>query len=104
MREWIQLEENILCELTSDNYILINKSVDDIALNETTLLVKFVNGDKSLQETFTVMGHHNETIDTIETELEIFEWFYKNTNGAWSSDIKILRNYIDQLPTNNNIQ
>ncbi len=97
MREWKEnLPINIVCNLSNENYISISKIVNETALR---VLLK-----EDGYETFIVMGNHKETIDNIETELDIFEWFYQNTNGTWSSNLKILRDYIDQLPTNINIQ
>ena len=74
-----------------DNYISINTSI-----NETALRVKFKDTDKKADnyKTFIVMGNHKETIDSMNSDLEIMEWFVKNTNGFWTNDVEELKNYI----------
>ena len=68
-----------------DNYVSINEG-----LNETALRVKFQDTGKSIDDynTFIVMGDHKETIDNMNSDLEIMEWFVKNTDGCWSDDVE----------------
>ena len=40
------------------------------------------------------MGNHKETIDNMNSDLEIMEWFVKNTDGSWSDDVELLKDYI----------
>ena len=74
-----------------DNYVSINEG-----LNETALRVKFQDTGKSIDDynTFIVMGDHKETIDNMDSDLEIMEWFMKNTDGFWSDDVELLKEYI----------
>ena len=74
-----------------DNYVSINED-----LNETALRVKFQDTGKSIDDynTFIVMGDHKETIDNMDSDLEIMEWFMKNTDGFWSDDVELLKDYI----------
>ena len=74
-----------------DNYVSINEG-----LNETALRVKFQDTGKSIDDynTFIVMGDHKETIDNMDSDLEIMEWFMKNTDGFWSDDVELLKDYI----------
>ena len=74
-----------------DNYISINASI-----NETALRIKFKDTDKKVDnyKTFIVMGNHKKTIDNMNSDLEIMEWFVKNTNGFWTNDVELLKDYI----------
>ena len=74
-----------------NNYVSINKG-----LNETALRVKFQDTGKSINDynTFIVMGDHKETIDNMDSDLEIMEWFMKNTDGFWSDNVELLKDYI----------
>ena len=74
-----------------DNYVSIN-----VDINETALRVKFQDTGKSIDNynTFIVMGDHKETIDNMDSDLEIMEWFMKNTDGFWSDDVELLKDYI----------
>lgn len=74
-----------------DNYVSVNEG-----LNETALRVKFQDTCKSINgyKTFIVMGNHKETIDNMDSDLEIMEWFMKNTDGFWSDDVELLKDYI----------
>ena len=73
------------------NYVSINEG-----LNETALRVKFQDAGKSINDyqTFIVTGNHKETIDNMNSDLEIMEWFVKNTDGFWSDDVELLKDYI----------
>ena len=88
-------ENNIINEVgyleNKDNYISINTRV-----NETALRVKFTDTDDIFGDykTFIVMGNHKETIDNMNSDLEIMEWFVKNTDGSWSDDTELLESYI----------
>ena len=87
--------DNIINEVgyleNKDNYVSINEG-----LNETALRVKFQDTGKSIDDynTFIVMGDHKETIDNMDSDLEIMEWFMKNTDGFWSDDVELLKDYI----------
>ena len=74
-----------------DNYVSINEG-----LNETALRVKFTDTGKIIDDyrTFIVMGNHKETIDNMNSDLEIMEWFVNNTDGFWSDDVEELKDYI----------
>ena len=74
-----------------DNYVSINRG-----LNETALRVKFQDTGKSINDyyTFIVMGKHKETINAMNSDLEIMEWFVNNTDGSWSDDIELLKDYM----------
>ncbi len=74
-----------------DNYVYINTS-----LNETALRVKFKDTDKIVNnyKTFIVMGNHKETIDAMNSDLDILNWFVKNTNGFWTNHVGLLEDYI----------
>ena len=74
-----------------DNYVSINTS-----LNQTALRIKFKDTDKKVDnyKTFIVMGNHKETIDNMNSDLEIMEWFVNNTDGSWSDDVELLKDYI----------
>ena len=90
--KWIA---NIINEVghleNKDNYVSIN-----VGINETALRVKFQDTGKTEDDynTFIVMGNHKETIDNINSDLEIMEWFVKNTDGSWSNDVELLKDYI----------
>lgn len=73
------------------NYVSINEG-----LNETALRVKFQDTGKRINDynTFIVMGNHKETIDNMNSDLEIMEWFAENTDGDWSDDVELLKDYI----------
>ena len=90
--KWIANINNEVGDLENkDNYVSINKG-----LNETALRVKFQDTDKNIDDykTFIVMGNHKETIDNMNSDLEIMEWFVKNTDGFWSNDVELLKDYI----------
>ena len=74
-----------------DNYVSIN-----VDINETALRVKFQGTGKKVDnyKTFIVMGNHKETIDNMNSDLEIMEWFVKNTDGFWTNDVELLKDYI----------
>lgn len=74
-----------------DNYVSINEG-----LNETALRVKFQDTGKIVDDynTFIVMGNHKETIDNMNSDLEIMEWFVKNTDGFWTNNVELLKDYI----------
>ena len=40
------------------------------------------------------MGNHKETINTMNSDLEIMEWFAVNTDGFWTNDVELLKDYI----------
>ena len=93
-------EDNILnqviinqvgCLENKDNYVSINTS-----LNETSLRVKFKDTDKKIDnyKTFIVMGNHKETIDAMNSDLDILNWFVENTNGFWTNPVGLLKDYI----------
>ena len=93
-------EDNILnqviinrvgCLENKDNYVSINTS-----LNETALRVKFKDTDKKIDnyKTFIVMGNHKETIDAMNSDLDILNWFVENTNGFWTNQVGLLEDYI----------
>lgn len=88
-------EENIINQIgyldNKNNYISINTDV-----NETALRVKFTDTGKRLDDykTFIVMGNHKETINNMDSDLDIMEWFVVNTDGDWSDDIETLKDYI----------
>ena len=69
-----------------DNYVSINTS-----LNETALRIKFMDDN---YKTFIVMGNHKETIDAMNSDLDILEWFVENTNGFWTDHVGLLKHYI----------
>ena len=90
--KWIDNINNEIGYLENkDNYVSINEG-----LNETALVVKFTDTGKIINDykTFIVMGNHKETIDSMNSDLEIMEWFVKNTNGFWTNDVEELKNYI----------
>ena len=74
-----------------DNYVSINEGI-----NETALRVKFQDTGKRINDykTFIVIGNHKETINSMNSDLEILEWFVKNTNGFWTDDVELLKDYI----------
>ena len=74
-----------------DNYVSIN-----VGINETALRVKFQDTGKTKDDynTFIVTGNHKETIDNMNSDLEIMEWFVKNTDGSWTNDVELLKDYI----------
>lgn len=76
-----------------DNYVSVNASID-----ETALRVKVKHTDKKIDnyKTFIVMGNHKETIDNMNSDLEIMEWFAENTNGFWSNSVELLKDYISR--------
>ncbi len=93
-------EDNILnqviinqvgCLENKDNYVSINTS-----LNETALRVKFKDTDKKIDnyKTFIVMGNHKETIDAMNSDLDILNWFVENANGFWTDHVGLLEDYI----------
>lgn len=93
-------EDNILnqviinqvgCLENKDNYVSINPS-----LNETALRVKFKDTDEKIDnyKTFIVMGNHKETIDAMNSDLDILNWFVENTNGFWTNHVGLLEDYI----------
>lgn len=92
--KWI---DNITNEVgyleNKDNYISINTAVD-----ETALRVKFTDTGKIVDDykTFIVMGNHKETINNMDSDLDIMEWFVVNTDGDWSDDIQLLEYYISR--------
>ena len=90
--KWIDHINNEVGYLENkDNYVAIN-----VGLNETALRVKFQDTGKSINDyqTFIVMGNYKETIDNMNSDLEIMEWFVKNTDGFWSDDVELLKDYI----------
>ena len=90
--KWI---DNIINEVgyleNKDNYVSINAG-----FNETALRVKFQDTGKSINDyyTFVVMGNHKETINKMDNDLEIMEWFVVNTDGFWTNDVELLKDYI----------
>ena len=90
--KWIANINNEVGRLENkDNYVSINTSI-----NETALRVKVKNTDKEVNnyKTFIVMGNHKETINTMNSDLEIMEWFAEKTDGFWSDNLKLLKDYI----------
>ena len=90
--KWIDNINNEVGYLENkDNYVSINEG-----LNETALRVKFQDTGSSINDyqTFIVMGNHKETIDNMNSDLEIMEWFVKNTDGSWSDDVELLKEHI----------
>ena len=90
--KWIDNINNEVGYLENkDNYVSINEY-----LNETALRVKFTDTDDIFGDykTFIVMGDHKETIDNMDSDLEIMEWFVNNTDGFWSDDVELLKDYI----------
>lgn len=87
MRKWIYNGINKISYLENkDNYISLN-----VAIDETALRLK-VDTD---YETFIAMGNHKNLINSLESDLDILNWFLKNTNGFWSNDTKTLEEYIN---------
>lgn len=74
-----------------DNYVSINASIDETALR---VRVKHTDIVIDNYKTFVVMGNHKETINTMNSDLEIMEWFAKNTNGFLSDTVELLKDYI----------
>lgn len=74
-----------------DNYVSINSSI-----NETALRIKYRDTDKKVNnyKTFIVRGNHKETIDNMDSDLKILEWFAKNANGFWTDNVGLLKDYI----------
>ena len=90
--KWIANINNEVGHLENkDNYVSIN-----VGINETALRVKFKNTGKKKDyyNTFIVMGNHKETINNMNSDLEIMEWFVKNTDGFWTNDVELLKDYI----------
>ena len=90
--KWIDNINNEVGYLENkDNYVSINEG-----LNETALRVKFQDTGKSINDyyTFIVMGNHKETINAMNSDLEIMEWFVNNTDGFWSDGIELLKDYM----------
>ena len=90
--KWIDNNVNQVGYLENkDNYISINED-----LNETALRVKFQDTGKIINDyqTFIVMWNHKETIDNMNSDLEIMEWFVVNTDGFWTNDVELLKDYI----------
>ena len=90
--KWIDNINNEVGYLENkDNYVSINEG-----LNETALRVKFQDTSESINDyqTFIVMGNHKEIIDNMNSDLEIMEWFVKNTDGFWSDNVELLKDYI----------
>ena len=90
--KWIANINNEVGHLENkDNYVSIN-----VGINETALRVKFKDTGKKVDnyKTFIVMGNHKETIDNMNSDLEIMEWFVKNTDGFWTDNVKLLKDYI----------
>lgn len=90
--KWIDNIKNEIGYLENkDNYVSINED-----LNKTALRVKFTDTGSSINyyQTFIVMGNHKETIDNMNSDLEIMEWFVVNTDGFWSDDVEELKDYI----------
>ena len=90
--KWIANIYNEVAYLENkDNYVSINED-----LNETALRVKFQVTGKRINDykTFIVIGNHKETINSMNSDLEILEWFVKNTDGLWSDDVELLEEYI----------
>ena len=90
--KWIDNINNEVGYLNNkDNYVSVNEG-----LNETALRVKFQDTGKSINDyqTFIVMGNHKETVDNMNSDLEIMEWFVKNTDGLWTNDVELLKDYI----------
>lgn len=88
-KKWIDNQVNEICYLENrDNYISLNVSLNETALR---LRLRVVAG----YETFIVMGNHKRLIDSLESDLDILNWFLENTNGFWSNDTKTLQNYIN---------
>lgn len=40
------------------------------------------------------MGNHKETIDAMNSDLDILEWFAENTNGFGTDHVGLLKHYI----------
>ena len=40
------------------------------------------------------MGNHKETINNMNSDLDILEWFVVNTDGFWTDDVELLKDYI----------
>lgn len=74
-----------------DNYVSINSGI-----NETALRIKYRDTDEKVNnyKTFIVRGNHKETIDNMDNDLEILEWFAENTNGFWTDNVELLKDYI----------
>lgn len=90
--KWIANINNEIGYLENkDNYVSIN-----LDINETALRVKFQDTGKTVDDynTFIVMGNHKETIDNMNSDLEIMEWFVKSTDGFWTDDVELLKDYI----------
>lgn len=90
--KWIgNINNKVGCLENKNNYVSINGD-----FNETALRVKFQDTGKIINDykTFIVMGNHKETIDNMNSDLEIMEWFVKNTDGFWSDDVELLKDYI----------
>ena len=90
--KWIDNNVNQVGYLENkDNYISINED-----LNETALRIKFQDTGKRTDDykTFIVMGNHKETINNMNSDLEIMEWFVVNTDGFWTNDVELLKDYI----------
>ena len=90
--KWIENINNEVGYLENkDNYVSINES-----LNETALRIKFQDTGKIIDDyqTFIVMGNHKETIDNMNSDLEIMEWFVNNTDGFWADNVELLKDYI----------
>ena len=90
--KWIDNINNEVGYLNNkDNYVSINEG-----LNETALRVKFQDTGKIINDyqTFIVMGNHKETINTMNSDLETMEWFAEKTDGFWSNNVELLKDYI----------
>ena len=90
--KWIDNINNEIGYLENkDNYVSINEG-----LNETALRVKFTDTNNIIDDykTFIVMGNHKETIESMASDLEIMEWFVENTDGSWSNDVELLKDYV----------
>jgi hypothetical protein len=90
--KWIDNINNEVGYLNNkNNYVSINEG-----LNETALRVKFQDTGKSIDDyqTFIVMGNHKKTINTMNSDLEIMEWFAEKTDGFWSNNVELLKDYI----------
>ena len=88
--KWIANINNEVGYLNNkDNYVSVNKGI-----NETALRVKFQDTGKAVDDykTFIVMGNHKETIDAMNSDLDILEWFAENTNGL--DHVGLLKHYI----------
>ena len=93
--KWENANMNIYAKLEKNNYLSYNQSLNELALRICT------NKEENDFDTFIIEDGDIEDIPT-SSYIDIYKYFILKTNGVWSNDIELLKEYVSEITKDKN--